>query len=265
MKSTFVVATVTVLVTVSIVQCKRSYDIYYQWKTIEYDIPSYVQLLPTEYIQENNLIALIAIFENRMWITTPRYLQGVPVTLNTVPYQHKQHWWEQVFFPRDESPKLQPFPSYEMNEVGDCNALQLAHALDIDQFGRLWVIDVGRVDLLDPEWKKQGPGLNLCPAKLVIFDVNDGRSDVIFTYIFPEDVAPHATNILKDIQVACETKDDCWAFIPDVALSRLVIYDHKNRQSWTAQHPSMAPAPTKINFAINGKSNESVHSKTVFS
>lgn len=190
-----------------------------------------------------------------MWLATPRYLRGVPVTLNTVLYKHKYPLWEHIFFPRNQSPKLQPFPSYEMNKVGDCNALQLAHALDIDQFGRLWVIDVGRVNILE-EIELQGPALNLCPAKLVIFDVNDGRSDVIFTYVFPEDVAPHTSNILKEIQVACETEENCWAFVPDIALSRLVIYDHKNRQSWTAQHPSMAPDPTKTAFLINGKSNE---------
>lgn len=239
MKSPFIFATVAGLLTLSIVQCKKSYDIYYQWKTVDYNIPPDVQLNSTEYIEENNIISLIKIFEHRMWFTTPRYLRGVPVTLNTVPYKHEQHWWEQIFFQRNESPKLQPFPSYEMNKVGDCDALQLAHALDIDQFGRLWVIDVGRVNILEEIEMHGDFVINLCPAKLVIFNVNN----VIFTYIFPNDVVPRTNNIIKDIQVACETEVDCWAFIPYIALSRLVIYDHKNRQSWTAQHPAMSPDP----------------------
>ncbi|XP_037036803.1 protein yellow-like [Bradysia coprophila] len=244
MKSDFVFATVTSFLSLlSIVQSWGAYNVLYQWKIIQYNIPSNVQLNPAEYKPQNNLISLLAIYEDRMWLVTPRYLRGVPVTLSTIPYKDKLHWWDQFFFP---SPILQPFPNYEMNKIGDCDALQLAHALDIDQFGRLWVVDVGRIDILEETTR------NLCPAKLVIFDVKNGRSDKIFTYTFPDDVAPPESNIVKDIQVACETKDDCWAYIADISLSRLVIYDHKRRESWTAEHPSMAPDPNESIFFING-------------
>lgn len=251
MQSFLIVATVASFVALSTVQCNSSYEVLYQWKTAEYNIPFYVKLNRTEYIPQNNVISIIKIFEDRMWLVTPRYLRGVPVTLSTVPYKHKFHLWErllQLFFP---NPLLQPFPSYEMNKLGDCNALQSAHGLEIDQFGRLWVVDIGRVNILE-ELSMQGQALNLCPAKLVIFDVNDGRSDKIFTYTFPDDVAPHKSNNLKNMQVACETKTDCWAYISDMASNRLVIYDHKNRQSWTAEHPTMGPDPTKTNFSVNG-------------
>ncbi len=250
-----IVTPVTGLLSLSIVQCLLSYDVYYKWKSIEYNVPPNVQLNSSEYIPGNNIISLMKIYENRMWLITPRYLPGVPFTLNTVPYDPKYHWWETFFMLRDESPKLQPFPSNAMNKVGDCNAIQLAHALEIDQFGRLWVVDVGRINILQP-FELEGPALNLCPAKLLIFDVKKGRSNLIYTYTFPDNVAPNTTNILKDMQVACETEHDCWAFIPDIALSRIVVYDHKNQQSWTAQHPSMAPDPNKAIFLINGKSEQ---------
>lgn len=259
----FIVAAVSGLLTLSSVECKRYYDIYYQWKVVEFDLPSNVKLNSSEFIQENTFISLLKIFENRMWITTPRYRRGVPVTLSTVPYNHVRFWWQQYFSPNyNESPKLTPFPNYEMNEEGNCNALQLVHSMEIDQFGRLWVIDVGRVNILE-EILQEGQALNLCPAKLVIFDVTNGRSDVIFTYIFPNDVAPHTSNILKGMQVACDTIDDCWAFIPDIALSRLVVYNHRNKESWTAQHPSMAPDENKINFSINGKCDYNISSHQI--
>lgn len=246
MKSIRLLSTITYLVTLSsTVQCIW-YDVYYKWKTIEYEIPSNIQLNESDYIQQNNIVSLIAIYEDRMWLVTPRYLPGVPFTLNTVPYSHKYHWWEPFFMLHNESPKLRPFPSVEMNKIGDCNALQLAHAIDVDQYGRLWVVDNGRIDILTSSPQ------NLCPAKLVIFDVTNGRSDLIFTYTFPNNVAPNTSTIIKDMQVACETKNDCWMFIPDIALNRLVVYDHKNRQSWTAQHPSMEPDPAKSTFLING-------------
>lgn len=243
------------LLSLSVVaQCLLDYDVYYKWKRIEYDIPSNIQLNSSEYVPENNIVSVIKIYENRMWITTPRYFRGVPVTLNTVPYNHRYHWWLPFLLPHNESPKLKPFPSYEMNKMGDCNAMQLVSALDIDQFGRLWVVDVGRINVLEP-YKKTGSAINLCPAKLLVFDVTSGRSDLIFTYTFPDNVAPNTTTILKEMQVACSTRDDCWVFIPDFALNRLVVYDHKRRDSWTAQHPSMEPDPQKVVFYVNGTCN----------
>ncbi len=244
-----VASTVVGLLSLSLVECLLTYDVYYKWKAIEYNIPSNVQLNSSEYIRQNNLIAQIKIYENRMWLTTPRFWRGVPVTLSAVPYNSKYHWWESFFMLHDESPKLQPFPNYKMNELGDCNALQLASALEIDQFGRLWVIDVGRVNVME-----SNETLNLCPAKLVIFDVKDGRSDQIFSYTFPDTVEPNASSILKEIQLICETENNCWAFIADIVLHRLVVYDHKNQESWTAQHPLMAPDPDSSVFLVGGKS-----------
>lgn len=235
-----------------VVQCLSNYDVYYKWKRIEYNLPANIHLNSSEYVPQNNIVSVIKIYENRMWITTPRYFRGVPVTLNTIPYNNPYHWWDPFHLLRNESPKLQPFPSYEMNKLGDCKSLQLVSALDVDQFGRLWVVDVGRVNVLEP-YKMTGTALNLCPAKLLVFDVKAGRSDLMHTYTFPDTVAPNTTNILKEMQVACTTEDDCWAFIPDFALNRLVVYDHKHRESWTAQHPSMAPNPDKVVFLVNGK------------
>lgn len=157
----FIVAAIARILTLSLTECLRDYDIYYQWKVVEFDLPSNIKLNPLEYIQENNFISLMEIFENRMWITTPSYRQGVPVTLSTLPYKQKRFWWEQFFSNDYESPKLKPFPNYEMNKLGDCNVLQLVHAIEVDQFGRLWVVDVGKVNILEVP-------LNLCPPKLVI-------------------------------------------------------------------------------------------------
>ncbi|XP_037045382.1 protein yellow-like [Bradysia coprophila] len=238
----------------AVVHCLTHYDVYYKWKRIEYELPDNIRLNSSEYVPENNIVSVIKIYENRMWITTPRYFRGVPVTLNVIPYNHRYHWWHPFLLLHNDSPKLKPFPSYDMNKMGDCNALQLVSALDVDHYGRLWVVDVGRVNVLEP-YKMSGSALNLCPAKLLVFDVTGGRSDLIFTYTFPDNVAPNTTTILKEMQVACSTEDDCWAFIPDFALNRLVVYDHKHRESWTAQHPSMAPDPNKVVFLVNGMSS----------
>lgn len=61
----FIVAAVSGLLTLSSVECKRYYDIYYQWKVVEFDLPSNVKLNSSEFIQENTFISLLKIFENR--------------------------------------------------------------------------------------------------------------------------------------------------------------------------------------------------------
>lgn len=64
---------------------------------------------------------------------------GVPATLG----------W--MISPSDNGrtdPEIEPFPSWEMNEVGNCSALQFVQGIAVDTDGIMWVIDSGRVDTL---------------------------------------------------------------------------------------------------------------------
>lgn len=45
-------------------------------------------------------------------------------------------------------PEIEPFPSWEMNEIGNCSALQFVQGIAVDTDGIMWVIDSGRVDTL---------------------------------------------------------------------------------------------------------------------
>lgn len=255
MKPVSVVTTIAAgLLSLSIVQCKwGDYDVYYKWKRIEYNLPPDVQLNSSEYIPQNNIIGMMKIHKNRMFVTIPRLFLGVPVTMSTLPYNPHYRWWQPYLLLHDESPKLQPFPSYEMNKLGDCNAMQDASGVELDQFDRLWVLDAGTINALGPVISAGQP-MSLCPAKLRIFNVKHGRSDLIFTYTFPDKVAPTNTSFFKEIQVYCETEQNCFAFVTDFPDQKLIVYDHKNRDSWTAEHPFFVPDPNKISFSVSGKS-----------
>lgn len=254
MKSIRLVTTTVIgVLSLSLVHCFWDYDVYYKWKRIEYNLPPNVHLNSSDYIPEKNIIGMMKIYKDRIFITTPRLFTGVPITLSTLPYDHRFSWWQPYLFIHDESPKLQPFPSYEMNKLGDCNAIQDASGVEIDQFDRLWVLDAGKVNTLGPVIMAGEP-MSLCSAKLRIFNVKHGRSELIFTYTFPDNVAPSATSFLKEIQVACKTEVDCFAFITDFPDNKIVVYDHKNRESWTASHPSFTADPNRISLSVGGKS-----------
>jgi hypothetical protein len=47
-------------------------------------------------------------------------------------------------------PEIEPYPSWAMNEIGNCSALQFVQGIAIDARGMLWVVDSGRVNTLLP-------------------------------------------------------------------------------------------------------------------
>lgn len=78
-------------------------------------------------------------------------------------------------------PLLNPYPSWEMNQIGNCDAFQYVQSMEIDQFGRMWVVDVGRVDIFKPNRTNDD---DKCPPKLVLFELTTG--EIIRKYEFPK-------------------------------------------------------------------------------
>lgn len=226
---------------------QQQYEIYYKWKQVDYTFPNNSlreQLLTNgSYVQVNCIPTGIKIFQDKVFVMTPRYLKGVPSTLNVIPYRKS---WIGQQFGRNNSPKLTPFPSWEMQEVGDCSKLQLVQAVELDPYNRLWIVDVGRSEILTPAPK------NLCPAKLVIIDLAN-NNQIERVHIFPDQVAPRNTNAIKDTQIACISRAKCFAYISNLnETNSLIVYDYENDDSWFATHSSMLTDPDKMNITIDG-------------
>lgn len=147
------------------------------------------------YVPENNLIAGIKEFEDNFYITLPRMKTGVPATLVKIP----------AGVSADTSPALEPFPSWEMNALGDCNALQNVQNIEIDAKGLIWIIDSGITETLNSAHTIR------CPPKLLIYDLKKGATTTAYT--FPDSVASHQTNFLYDIVV--DDADGGYAYITD--------------------------------------------------
>lgn len=147
------------------------------------------------YIPENNIIAGLKHFGEHFYVTLPRMKNGVPATLTQISSG----------IVRDTAPALTPFPSWEMNVLGDCNALQNVQNVEIDTKGQIWIIDSGRTETL---------GLNpvgRCPPKLIIFDITRNMTNTAYT--FPDNVASFNSNFLYDIVV--DDTDGGYAYITD--------------------------------------------------
>ncbi|KAJ1526935.1 hypothetical protein ONE63_008483 [Megalurothrips usitatus] len=136
----------------------------YEWFKIDYAWPDEnlksAALRSSQYIPDNNALAGVKVWRDRMFLSVPRWKEGVPATLASVPAQ-----------PRGGSnaPRLEPFPGWEWQELGNCSALQNVHGFEIDSENRLWVLDSGRVH------NKGRTPENRCPPKLVIFDLNSAQ------------------------------------------------------------------------------------------
>ncbi|CAG5121556.1 unnamed protein product, partial [Candidula unifasciata] len=135
--------------------------VLFEFTTVEYDWPNAtLKVGGPDYI----------------FVTVPRlrYKDGVPASLNTV---HEKS-------PGSKEAVFRPYPDWDSNTVGNCNALQLPPSLEYDpRTGYLYVIDVGRVGI----WSPTEPSLNLCPAKIVVFDTKqNGRIVRILDYVDPD-------------------------------------------------------------------------------
>lgn len=122
---------------------ERQFKVVYEWETISYayisDVDRATAIYSNQYIPQNNLISDVKAFANRLYLTMPRMLPGVPATLGWVVAPNENGRTD---------PEIEAFPSWEMNEIGNCSALQFVQGIAIDTDGIMWVVDSGRIDTL---------------------------------------------------------------------------------------------------------------------
>mgnify|MGYP005983713773 CR=1 FL=1 len=169
-----------------------------QWKYINFTWPNEDALKTATakglYVPENVVVSGVKYHDDFFYVTLPRMKEGVPATLTRIPAGQVQ----------DYAPDLEPFPSWEMNDVEDCMNLQNVQNVEIDAKGQMWIIDGGRVQTLTKPVVK-------CPPKLVIYDVK-GMS-VKEVHQFPEEVASRNGSFLYDLVV--DNTDEGFAYITD--------------------------------------------------
>ncbi|KAL3831776.1 hypothetical protein ACJMK2_023483 [Sinanodonta woodiana] len=237
-----------VLLTIYGCHCHEGHDhgtiaaeVLYEWLEVDYTWPNemtrHKAIDERIFIPANNAIYGIRLLKNKSFVTTPRLKEGVPSTLNFIV---------QVASATSVAGYdilLRPYPSWEMQKVGDCNALQLVQNIEIDpRQGYMYVIDIGHT------FKNSNTGVK-CPAKLIIYDiVNDNE---VHRHIFPEEVVRKDNNYLSDLVLDYANGKASFLYITDTLDLKLVVYDIERDSSYFFHHmESMAPVMQYSNVTI---------------
>lgn len=227
------------LLLVTMTTCHEPFQVVFQWNTIDVIWPSEEkQNYATEhgdYIPANNFIAGVKFWKGKMYLTVPRWKNGVPVTLGVTSATPVNG---------NTAPKLEAFPNWDMQEIGDCNAFQLVQSMEIDPKGRMWVLDSGKMSPLSVEVK------TTCPPRLVILDL-ENNGEILRTYEFPPQVARHGTAHLNDIVL--DHEDGGMAYITDSDREDpgIIVYSLSNNTSWKVRHDSMKAKPEAVRFMVS--------------
>ncbi|XP_053670194.1 protein yellow-like [Anopheles nili] len=229
---------------------ERQFRVVYEWNVLDFAFTNEDErahaLYGGHYIPKNVLISDCKPFANRLYLTVPRMLPGVPATLGYIVRPENNGRTD---------PEIVPFPSWEMNERGNCSAFQFVQGIAIDKHGIMWVVDSGRTETLT-----RGTDHVVCPPKLLLLDLKRNGT-IVLRYQFPESVVPAGNNYLNKIVV-----DDAFggfAYITDNsgADPGIVVFSRRLIRSWKVrENNSMRAARNAVRFAVNGTElNFSIH------
>ncbi|XP_026747337.1 protein yellow-like [Trichoplusia ni] len=210
----------------------------FSWNVVDWNYPdlySRQQALQSgALIQENALPVGIERWKNKLFVSVPRWEAGIPATLNYIPLDA----------PYDPSPKLNPYPSFAGNELGNCQSgLNTVYRIKADKCDRLWVLDVGTYGY-DPNVTQ------LCPYTLNVYDLNTDQR--IRRYVFRSEDIVASTFIANIALDEGKTCDDTFAYFSDELGYGLIAYSWQENRSWRFNHGFFMPDPLTGDFNIGG-------------
>jgi hypothetical protein len=149
--------------------------------------------------------------------------------------------------------------------AGNCSALQNVLGLEVDSLGRLWVVDAGRLHTRQSQRRRE---LDKCPAKLLLFDLNNNNS-LLLSFELPDDVAPRNNSLLSDL-VLDRTSDGDWlAYVSDASSGAIVVFSLEKKKAWRVTHPSMGaarpehePLPIGRDLGVSGLALAPLHDRS---
>ncbi|KAK5640790.1 hypothetical protein RI129_009337 [Pyrocoelia pectoralis] len=210
---------------------------HYFWKQVNFAYPSKADrqnaIASGEFVQKNNLPLGIEVDKHRIFVSFPKWKDGTPCTLATVPK-----------LSRKLSPSFIPYPGWDWHNSGTCDGLVSVYRMQIDQCNRLWVLDSGQINVIvKPE--------QACRPKIMIFDL--ATDDLILRYEFPDEFIKQDglfSNIAVDIQK--NRCDDAYAYAVDVWRYGLVVFSLKEQRSWRLTDHLFYPDPLAAAYNLHG-------------
>ncbi|KAK1118675.1 hypothetical protein K0M31_014979 [Melipona bicolor] len=212
-------------------------ELVYAWSTIDYTYDSIEArdsaIYDGDFVAENNLPLGLEIWRDKVFLTLPKWKDGIPVTLATVPKLSKT-----------KSPKLRPYPDWRWHQPGNCDGLTSVFRIQVDECDRLWVLDSGKVDVAKG-------AKAACPPAIFIFDLT--TDTLVRKYTIPNDQVKEDslyTNIVVDIRN--EDCDSAVAYASDVFRYGLLVYNFFDDSSFRIQHHLFYPDPLASKYELHG-------------
>ncbi|EDW02839.1 protein yellow [Drosophila grimshawi] len=238
----------------------------FSWKQLTFDWPSAEAEADAKrtghYIEGNNLPLGLERWENKLFVTVPRWKAGVAATLNYIDLSTTE-----------KSPKLRPYPSWEANKLpidvkpqdhktpagGRLDAdkakdesVQLmdnatiisTFRIHVDSCDRLWVLDTGLADIL-------GNPKQITPSSILVFDLKTDR--LLLRYAIPADQSKEDTfyaNIIVDVER--DQCNDAFAYVPDLGAYGVVVYSLRDNKSYRVKHNYFHFDPLQGDFNVGG-------------
>ena len=212
------------------------YEILHHWSRLEWLFPDDGS---AEEFDEQELWkgAMAAGFkidrDGNHYLSVPRWAPGIPATVNKVVVV-------------DGKPLLDPYPSREMNEVGNVSALQSVLGWEIDEQNRAWFLDQGHIE---------GEPCLDGAQKLVCWDIDS--NSLVRSIPIPTEIADYTASFLNDLVI---DNANGFVYIADSGIftdplqGGLIVYDITNDRLRRVlhQHVSTQDVPDYW-FEIDGK------------
>ncbi|XP_024083953.1 protein yellow-like [Cimex lectularius] len=214
-------------------------DVIHSWRNVDFNFPSSstrdAMLRTGKFIPKNIAIIDVDVWEGfnggaqKIFVTMPRLKPGTPATLASVGL----------------TGILSPYPDWGWHREGYCDGITSVFRVEVDQCGRLWVLDSGTIDIFESQPKM------ICPPQILVFNMNDDT--LIGRYRFPDDVIdPKSLLVTIVVDTRDATCENTFAYIADVVSYKLIVFDGRHQKSWRVSNNYFYPYPLHGAFEIAG-------------
>ncbi|XP_053678774.1 protein yellow [Anopheles nili] len=231
-------AALVLLLVAACVSATQKLQERYSWQQLDFVFPNQrlkqQALARGDYVPTNGLPVGIERWENKLFVSVPRWKDGIPSTLNYIDMNQTP----------SGSPALIPYPDWSSNVAGDCsNGLSTVYRIKADKCGRLWALDTGTVGIGNTTQQ-------LCPYALNVWDLKTNRRLRRYE-LRPDDTNANTfiANIAIDMGRSC---DDTFAYMSDELGYGLIVYSFEQNKSWRFAHSFFFPDPLRGDFNVAG-------------
>ncbi|ENN70589.1 hypothetical protein YQE_12764, partial [Dendroctonus ponderosae] len=217
----------------------------YQWNQLEFDYESLYQrqididsgVFTPGVIAPIDVDVYYALKQrNQVFVTIPKFVEGIPATLGTVTNRTYEG-----------NPLIKPYPDWQWHRNPEgCHTDRIVSVfrVKIDECGRLWVLDTGKV----------GEKV-ICRPQILCFDLS--TKQILHRHLLPNDVVSnHYLLVTPEVDVRDPNSGcrDTFVYIADVLGFSLLVYDVAHDKSWRIQDKTFYPYPSHGTYTIAGES-----------